>query len=155
MKTEFLLEYTATLKPGVLVGETPSGNRNIVDVTGGVFEGPKLRGKLLHSGGDWLIMRESGHGALDVRATFETHDGAYIYVQYYGILQLTEAVVRVLESGGETQYGDQYFFTNPRMETGDPRYAWVNDIFCVGEGRLLTQDGGPAVQYRVSQILND
>jgi hypothetical protein len=22
-------------------------------------------------------------------------------------------------------FGEQYFFTNPRMETGDERYSWV------------------------------
>ena len=58
-------------------------------------------------------------------------------------------------SGGETQYRDQYFFINPRIETGDERYAWLNDVCCVGEGRLLTVDGGPAVQYRVFKLDHD
>lgn len=155
MKTEFLFDYTATLKPGVLVGKTPSGVRNIIDVTGGDFEGPKLKGKLLPSGGDWLVMRDSGYGALDVRATLQTDDGANLYVQYYGLIELTDAVVGVLSGEGETQFGDQYFFTNPRVETGDERYAWLNDIFCVGQGRVLTVDDGPAVQYRVFHIQND
>ncbi len=155
MKTEFLLEYTATLKPGVMVGATPSGVRNIVDVTGGSFEGPKLKGKVLHSGGDWVVLRDSGYGALDVRATFETDDGAFLYIQYYGLIHFTDQAAAVLESGGETQYGDHYFFINPRIETGDERYAWLNDIFCVAEGRLLTVDGGPAVQYRVFKLDHD
>ena len=45
-----------------------------------------------------------------------------------------------------TDFGDQYFFTNPRMETGDPRYAWVNTTFFIGEGRILP---GLGVEYRV------
>ena len=41
---------------------------------------------------------------------------------------------------------DQYFFTNPPMETGDPRYTWVNTTFFVGEGHILP---GLGVEYRI------
>ena len=34
-------------------------------------------------------------------------------------------------------YGDQYFFTNPRLETGDERCKWVNQTQFLGQGRLL------------------
>ena len=27
------------------------------------------------------------------------------------------------ESGNETDFGDQYFYTNPRVEIGDSRYS--------------------------------
>jgi len=40
--------------------------------------------------------------------------------------------------------------TAPRFETGDPRYAWLNAIIAVGEGRA-----GPGwVEYRVYQVVN-
>jgi hypothetical protein len=39
-----------------------------------------------------------------------------------------------------------YYDANPRLETGDARYAWVNRTFFVGEGRLLP---GLGVEYRV------
>ena len=61
-------------------------------------------------------------------------------------LGLNDAVQRALASGGGTDYGDQYFFTNPRFETGDERYAWLNTTFFIGEGRILP---GPGVEYRV------
>ena len=118
MKTEFLMEYTATLKEGLPIGSGPVGERVIVDVTGGSFEGPKARGKILHSGGDWLLVRPSGFAQLDVRATFATDDGANLYVQYYGIVEMTEAAQAALAGGGETQFGDGYFFTQLRFETG-------------------------------------
>jgi len=41
--------------------------------------------------------------------------------------------------------------TAPRFETGDERYAWLNDLVCVGEGRS-TEDG---VAYRVYAVVND
>ena len=79
-------------------------------------------------------MGADGYGHLDVRATFETDDGAFIYVQYNGHVEMTEAVQKAIGGEGETDYGDAYFFTTPRMQTGDPRYAWLNRIICVGTG---------------------
>lgn len=49
-------------------------------------------------------------------------------------------------------HGDQYFFTNPRLETGVERYQWVNHTQFLGEGRLVA---GPAVEYRVYRVEND
>jgi hypothetical protein len=36
-----------------------------------------------------------------------------------------------------TAFGETCFVTQPRFETGDPRYAWLNRVAAVGEGRLL------------------
>jgi hypothetical protein len=37
----------------------------------------------------------------------------------------------------------------PRLETGDPRYEWVNQTVFVAEGRLHR---GPVVEYRVFRV---
>ena len=147
-KLEYLMTFTADLKPPVDIGGGPAGTRQIYDVTGGSFEGPRLKGSVLASGGDWLLMGSDGVGRLDVRAPLETDDGARIYVQYYGVLVMNEAVGKALSEGGETQYGDTYFMTQPRFETGDPNYAWLNSVVAVAEGRALPS----AVEYRVYQV---
>ena len=147
-KLEYLMTFKADLKPPVEVGGGPSGTRQIFDVTGGSFEGPRLKGRLLASGGDWLLVGSDGVIRLDVRATLETDDDARIYVQYYGVLVPNEAVSKALSGGGETQYGDAYFMTQPRFETGDPNYAWLNSVVAVAEGRALPS----AVEYRVYQV---
>ena len=148
-KLEYLMTYRADLKAPTAVGATPAGNRQIFDVTGGQFEGPRLKGKILPSGGDWLLIGPDGFGRLDVRATFETDDGALVYMQYFGVLEMNEKVVAALAEGMETQYGDNYFMTQPRFETGDERYAWLNSIVAVAEGRTLPS----AVEYRVYQAV--
>ena len=63
-----------------------------------------------------------------------THDGACIYMSYFGVLELNEAVQRALATRGETRWEDQYFRTTPRFETGDERYAWLNRVQAVGKG---------------------
>jgi hypothetical protein len=147
---EYLMTYRADLEEPVVIGSVPSGTRQIFDVKGGSFEGPRLKGRLLPSGADWLLIGTDGVGRLDVRGTLETEDGAHIYLQYFGVLVLGDEVLRALTQGGETQYGDTYFMTQPRFETGDPRYSWLNSVVAVAQGRVLRN----AVEYRVYQVVN-
>ena len=150
MKLEHLMTYRADLKQPVEVGAGPFGTRSIFDVTGGTAEGPRLRGKLLASGGDWLLVDASGTGYLDVRGTLETDDGAWIYIQYHGVIEMNEKVLAALGRSEATEFGDTYFMTQPRFETGDPRYAWLNRVVAVAEGRVLPN----AVEYHVYQVVN-
>lgn len=137
--------FTAKLKPPLPIGTGPMGMRMYYDVTGGEVIGDRLNGRLL-GGGEWALIGPDGFLRIDVRLQVETHDGAHLYIQYSGLLGLNDTVQAAIESGAGTDYGDQYFFTNPRLETGDERYAWVNTTFFIGEGHLLPDLG---VEYRV------
>lgn len=152
MKFEFLVEFNAVLRrPGTQIGTGPSGTRMVVDVTGGSFEGPRLKGELLSSGGDWWVRDAKDVTRLDVRVTLVTDDGANIYLQYVGIREAADPSAPQTGERQSTEYGEQYFMTAPRFETGDERYAWLNELICVGEGRV-TDDG---VAYRVYAVVND
>ncbi len=135
----------AALRPPVPVGAGPTGTRMIYEVASGEIEGERLRGKLL-GGGEWALIGPDGFLRVDVRLQAETHDGAHLYLQYVGLLEMSESVQSVIASGSGSEFGEQYFYTNPRFETGDPRYAWLNTTFFVGEGRFLPDLG---VEYRV------
>jgi hypothetical protein len=149
MNLEYEFSYQASLKEPVDVGPGPYGHRLVVEVIGGRFEGPRLRGKILTGGGDWLLVGTDGFARLDVRAQLLTDDGAAIFVSYFGLLQMSDKVQRALTEGGGTDYGDHYFRTQPRFETGDFRYAWLNQSVFVGEGHLLP---GRIVEYRVYRV---
>lgn len=149
MKLELLMTYRASLLPGVEVGRGPFGTRIFFEVSGGSFEGARLRGKILRGGGDWLLMDADGVARLDVRAVFETDDGARIYVQYPGVLVLDSKTRAALGGGPATQFGDTQWVTQLRFETGDSRYAWLNKVVAVGEGHALS--GG--VEYRVYECI--
>ncbi len=150
MKLEYLMTYRADLKPPADVGPGPNGRRLIFDVVGGIFDGPKLRGTILPGGGDWLQVGADNVARLDVRGTFLTNDGARIYLQYHGISVPSESAAEKRAGGGATDFGDQYFMTAPRFETGDARYSWLNAIVAVAEGRA----GPNWVEYRVYQVVN-
>ncbi|MBT2413300.1 DUF3237 domain-containing protein [Streptomyces sp. ISL-12] len=132
------------------VGDGPFGDRVIAEGVGGGITGDRLKGTITAGGGDWLLVGDDGYARVDVRSTFDTHDGAAIYVQYFGLIEMTRGIKAVLSGGDEpTAFGEQYFMITPRMETGDKRYAWVNQTVFVGEGRLLP---GLRVEFRVYSV---
>ena len=102
------------------VGETPRGTLFIFPVTGGSFEGDRLRGTVLTGGGDWVTARVDGTLELDLRATLETDDGALIYMTLTGI----------------RDDAHRYFRTLPRFETAAPRYAFLNRLLAAGIGEI-------------------
>lgn len=132
------------------IGAGPFGHRMIAAVSGGEFVGDRIRATVIGAGGDWLLLGADGFARLDVRLAARTSDGAMLYLHYPGLLEMTPGVLAILDGADvPTQFGDQYFFTTPRIETGDERYAWVNHTVFVGEGRLLP---GPRVEYRLYRV---
>lgn len=141
--------YNANLGPAVAVGEGPFGTRMVLPVVDGRARGDRISGTLVGGGGDWALIGSDGWGRLDVRGQIQTDDGAAIYLSYTGLLQLTEKVMTAVATGSEgTEFDDQYFRTAPRLETGDERYAWVNQMLFVARGRMIP--GG--VEYEVFRL---
>jgi len=149
MNLEYEFSYRAGLKPTLPVGAAPYGTRLVVEVTGGSFEGKRLKGTILTGGADWLLVGPDGYGRLDVRLTLHTHDGASIYVQYFGLIEYTDAAHAANAGERSSEWHEHYFRTCPRLETGDPRYEWVNRTLFVAQGRLHP---GPVVEYQVFRV---
>ena len=89
--------------------ERKAVDNNLVVVNilpGGWVKGPKISGKILPPGGDWIRVMPSGALRLDVRLTIETDDGALIYMTYGGVVvgskETSEALAR-----GETDLRHQ------------------------------------------------
>ena len=140
--------FVASLKEPLEFGAGPFGARIYFEVTGGRAQGERFNADVLPGGGDWLLVGPDGLARLDVRAGFRTDDGALIYAQYPGILELNDVVANALATGGSTAIEDQYFRSTPRFETGDERYAWMQQSVFLTVGRLL--DG--CVQYQVYRV---
>jgi len=84
-KLEHIFSYTGTLaSPPEIIGTMPEGTRVNFYSTGCEIAGPRIRGKIPPVGGDWMTVRKDGVAVLDVRTTFETHDGAFILMTYQG-----------------------------------------------------------------------
>jgi hypothetical protein len=130
---EHICSYSATLHtPFEVIGPTPSGLRINAYVSGGEVTGPRLRGRILPVGADWLTVREDGIGVLDVRATLETHDGALIYLEYGGVLDLGADGLQRMLSGNPPARAP--IRAAPRMLTAHPDYLWLNRLQLVNIG---------------------
>ncbi len=149
-RLEHLYDMHVDLEAPQMIGAGPAGNRQVWIVKGGTFNGPKMRGVVLPGGGDWALVRTDGVIQLDVRATVQTDDGALVYAQYSGLIILPPGVAPRIFGGEDVPLSEYYFYTNPMFQTGDERYAWLNDLLAVGRGKAVP--GG--VEYRVWAVQN-
>jgi hypothetical protein len=150
MQLEHVFDYHVALKPPVPIGAGPYGLRMFYEVSGGEVSGPKLNGKAMSGGGDWVLIGNDGFARLDVRGQIETADGATVYMTYSGVMELNERMAKAAATGGETAFDDQYFRITPHFETGDERYRWLTQSVFVGRGRAHP---GPGVAYEVFRVL--
>ncbi len=122
------------------VGTGPAGARSVGDITAARFEGERLRADLAGSAAaDWLV-RTGSVAIVDVRMTLRTDDGALIYMQYGGRLDLAR------RDDGLNAY------CAPVFETGDERYAWLNGIQAVGKGRIVAGPAGTRIEYEFHEV---
>ncbi|MFB4303046.1 DUF3237 domain-containing protein [Actinomadura sp. NTSP31] len=151
IRTEFLFDIVVDLDPPLDFGRGPAGRRMLFGSAGGTFEGPELRGDVLPSGGDWALFRSGGTMALDVRLALRTDDGALIHMAYGGrFITPPELGAEMADAAGRHRVDPSryYFRTSPLFETGAERYAWLNDIVCVGSGYFV--EGG--IAYKVARV---
>ena len=144
-----LMTVRISAAPPQRFGPVPHGSRIFVPVSGGEFEGPRLRGKVLPGGGDWLLLRSDGVLELDLRITLETDDHVLIYMTFQGLRHGPSDAIAALGRGEVVDPARYYFRTLPRFETSAERYAFLNRIITVGRGEARP-DGAT---HRIEEIL--
>jgi hypothetical protein len=150
LRSRPLFQVRITLHPMVDLGATPLGRRRIFLVSGGTFEGERLRGTVVpDAGSDWLLLRADDSAQLDVRMLLRTDDGALISMCYRGVRHASAEVTARLARGERVERSEYYLRTTPWFETADPRYAWINNVVAVGMG----ERGPDAVVYDVFEVL--
>ena len=149
MNSQPLMTVRILAAPPQKIGAIPHGMRSIVPVTGGDFEGPRLRGKVMPGGGDWLLLRSDAVLELDLRITLETDDRALIHMSFQGLRHGPADVIAALGRGEVVDPATYYFRTVPRFETSAEKYAFLNRIITVGVGE--TRPDGAV--HRIEEIL--
>ncbi len=149
IRTAFLFTVTITVATPQIVGATPIGERRNVPVTGGTFEGKRLRGTIMPGGSDWIVVRADGVWQLDVRLPLQTDDGALINMTYKGFRHGPAAILERLNRGETVDPSEYYFRTVPFFETAAAKYAWLNSIVSVATGHRTAS--GPT--YQVYEVL--
>jgi hypothetical protein len=115
-------------------GQTPYGERRVVDILGGRVDGPRLNGRIL-PGADWQIVRPDGVTDIAARYAIETDDGARILVKSDGLRHGPAEIMAALGRGEAVDPARYYFRTVMRFETAEASLAWLNRILALGTGR--------------------
>lgn len=116
---------------------------------GGWVEGPRIKGKIVAPGADWLRVMPSGVFRLDVRATIQTDDGELIYVSYGGAIQCSKEQADRMNAGAQLKADDCYFITAPTFQTKSDKYGWLNAVQAVGKMVSFKAGEGSYVRYNI------
>jgi hypothetical protein len=136
----FAFEIRATVAAPTEVGQLPQGRRRIVAITGGTFEGPGLKGRIVPGGADWQLIQPDGLSELDTRYTLETDKGQIVYVQNKGIRHAPPDVMKRLLAGEPVDPKLVYFRTVPTFETASPDLQWLARSVFIGIGERYPND---------------
>ncbi|MCD1570269.1 DUF3237 domain-containing protein [Agromyces mediolanus] len=120
-----------------LGGSEPEEGLHFARVSGGDFDGPRLRGRVLNSGGDWWVARGLTV-ELDARYVIEAEvtDGtAGVEVVNRGVWRTDEASYGRLVAGEEVGERELYYRTAFRFRTEHPELGWLVESQFVGYAR--------------------
>ncbi len=138
-RTEFVYEAIFDLAPTLQLGLSPMGERRMVPILGGSFEGPGLRGTVMPGGADRQIVRRDGVVNLDATYELQTDDGVVISVRN-----------RVMAR--RPQNAPPYVFSHLDITAPEGRYGWLNDFVYVGTLNSL-RPARAAVCIRVFKLV--
>ena len=116
---EYTMELKVTCGNAYTVGSTQHGERIVIPITGGTFEGPAIKGTVLSGGADYqLFDKANGRNELEAIYCIRTDDGVNIHIRNVGIWCNKD--------------GHEYFMTAPKFEApSDSRYDWLNKAIFV------------------------
>ena len=115
-------------------GNTPYGERRVIDIIGGRVHGPRLSGRILPGGTDRQIIRADGVTDLTARYSIETDSGGRILVNSDGLRHGPAEVLAAIARGDQVPPDRYYFRTTMRFETADPACDWLNRIIALATG---------------------
>ena len=130
----FAFEIRAQVGTPLEMGQVPQGRRRIIQILGGTFSGPGIKGRILPGGADWQIVRGDGFTELDTRYTLETDKGELIYVQNKGVRSAAPEVMKRLLAGETVDPSLVYFRTVPIFETAAPALQQLARSVFIGIG---------------------
>ena len=130
LEFDFLFNLNADVGELVSLGPCPLGERRVVYISSGSFEGPAMRGTIL-GGADWQILRSDGALELDARYAIKEERGAVVQVLSQGMRHGPPEVMAQLARGEDVDPARYFFRTIMRFETGASELAWLNKTIAV------------------------
>jgi len=127
---EHLCDLAVDVGELLSMGPAPLGERRVVTILGGTFQGPAMRGRVI-SGADWQIVRSDGVLELDARYALRDDRGGIVQVISQGYRHGPPEIMARLARGEEPDPTSYYFRSIMKFETGDTDLAWLNRTIAV------------------------
>lgn len=133
---EYVMQARVLIGPGRPIGNmSGTGQKLLVPLLGGDFEGPRLRGHILPGGAEWPLIRPDNVGTIDARYTFETDDGVLLNIRNTGYRYGPADVMARLNAKQEIVDPRTYYLrTWTTFEAPDGPYEWLSRHVFVGIG---------------------
>lgn len=135
-------------------GETRSGRRRVIPITGGRMRGlgafaTVLPAAEIESGGaDWQVVRPDGAIEVDTRYTARTPQGDRLYLQTSGVRTGPPEALAALARGENVDPSAYYFRIVVRFETAAPAFSDLEHAVFVA---AAARDAG-MVRHRVYRV---
>jgi len=119
-----LYEATIEIGPRLDLGASAHGHRFHVDILGGHFQGPRMRGRVLPGGADRQLLRSDGVKELSALYEMQTDDGAVLSIRNHVLLR---------EPGNAPRYARSVI----RVQAPRGPYEWLSQCVIIGTLRSL------------------
>lgn len=141
----FVFEETVTLDADMKPWKTGMGERNIMTITGGTFEGPGngagIKGTIISGGWDWQLTRADGCTVINANYMLKTDDGAIINIVNQGPV-----------CPPETGKPFAPMRTVPVFEPPLGKYQWLAQSSFISTIDPIASASGPAVRIRFYRV---
>lgn len=124
LRAEHVFDARVTIADLLNIGKSKYGERRLIPITGGTFEGPNIRGVVVPGGADWQLTRPDGDTELNARYTLKTSDGFLIQV-----------INRVLLHNPKNKDDKSGFYARSVVDfeaPSDSPYDWLNHSIFLG-----------------------
>lgn len=132
--SEFLCSLSVDVGEIISMGQGPLRERRVVNIIGGSFEGPQMKGTVL-PGADWQMLRGDGVLELDARYALREERGGLVHVLSQGMRHGPPDVMERLARGEEVDPASYFFRTVMRFETGSPELAFLNRTIAIAKAQ--------------------
>jgi hypothetical protein len=130
---KFFAELEVYVDPPQEIGDTGSGKRRVIPITGGKVSGENWSGSVLNGGADFQLIVNERRAELDARYVLQLPQGR-IYIQNRAVRVADPAVTQKLIAGEVVDPSEVYFRCTPVMETSIPELKWIEERIFIGSG---------------------
>jgi hypothetical protein len=134
-RVEFAFEERVTISPAIELGNTASGHRQYIPITGGTVAGPRLKGLVMPGGHDFQL-------------TYSASDCTQLSADYF--LKADDGTMIHVFNEGLVCPGSTGTLFRPKLEAPKGAHEWLTHATFVAT--LEVEPGGQAVRIRFYQV---